>query len=635
MRIAEVHVRGFRCIADLKVSFDDLTALVGSGGVGKSAFLRAIEWFFDGGDLDEGDLHRHPDGTAVDEVIVAVTFVGLDDPDREVLRKYAEGDSTTLTRSWKPEEGTKLSGTALVYPAFAEVREGEGANEQKKRYREIFETRGEELGLPDPASRIDEVLANMERWERENPERCEPRTESARHLLGYTGTPFLNDRFDYVLVGATTEAAEEFGGARGSALDRLLSTVKELDSDTEEEIASLQSDVQRQMRELISTARADELDRIATSITERVQEYVPGTSVQLTDIVAPLRRPDVSVLARVSYEGGHPTEVARQGHGLQRALVIAVLHELADSFALETPGDTQAMAPRSLMLAVEEPELYQHPLQARALAATLSALATKGRGDSGRSVQVTYSSHSEHFVRPALFEDLRLFRRNQHGQSTSVAADRSDVRSALERAGFDGELGGKVERTLSVSLGEAVFARGVVLCEGSSDAAVITAVAEREGGFNRDGIAVATCWGKDLIPIACAILQALAIPTYVLFDADAGLAERLEQSDKTEEQRAAQVEAVAAKNRRLLALCGEEAVDWPPEQARERCANFADRLESYLRTSWPELLERCDQVGKALGMPAKSAEAYRQAVAEMAETPALLNAIVERVRARV
>jgi putative ATP-dependent endonuclease of OLD family len=57
MRISKVRVQGYRCIEDASIDFDDLTALIGAGGVGKSAFLRAIEWFFDDTTLDEEDLH--------------------------------------------------------------------------------------------------------------------------------------------------------------------------------------------------------------------------------------------------------------------------------------------------------------------------------------------------------------------------------------------------------------------------------------------------------------------------------------------------------------------------------------------------------------------------------------------------
>lgn len=56
MRIVSARVEGFRSIAALETDFDGLTALVGSGGVGKSAFLRAVNWFFEGGGLDSEDL---------------------------------------------------------------------------------------------------------------------------------------------------------------------------------------------------------------------------------------------------------------------------------------------------------------------------------------------------------------------------------------------------------------------------------------------------------------------------------------------------------------------------------------------------------------------------------------------------
>ena len=61
MRISSAHIQGFRCLADLEVAFGDLTAFVGSGGVGKSTILNALDWFFHGGDLSSRDLHRPAD----------------------------------------------------------------------------------------------------------------------------------------------------------------------------------------------------------------------------------------------------------------------------------------------------------------------------------------------------------------------------------------------------------------------------------------------------------------------------------------------------------------------------------------------------------------------------------------------
>jgi len=95
-------------------------------------------------------------------------------------------------------------------------------------------------------------------------------------------------------------------------------------------------------------------------------------------------------------------------------------------------------------------------------------------------------------------------------------------------------LGGKVERTLAVQLSEAVFARAVLLCEGQTDALTLEAVGAREGSLDREGIAVVCGRSKSLLPIAYSILKQLAVPTYLLFDADVSKRDRPAQLDGNE-----------------------------------------------------------------------------------------------------
>jgi putative ATP-dependent endonuclease of the OLD family len=641
MRIVSARVEGFRSIAALEIDFDGLTALVGSGGVGKSAFLRAVNWFFEGGGLESEDLHRplSDDETAAERVIVAITFADLNDLDRNVLGRYASEEPTTLTRSWKlSERSSLLSGTALAFPPFDPVREVDSAAELKRLYKELHADRGDELDLPAPINRKDDLLAAMEAWERKNPNLCVARTEDAgHHLLGAVGTPLLNDCFKYVFVEATADAVELVSDSRGTPLDRLLETIGELDERTEDQIASLQDQAHTRMQELIATARAPQLERIAAGLTVRMDSYVAGAEVELLDVVERLRRPGVSVRAQLRDGGGHATDVARQGHGLQRALVIAVLHELAEFAAMQeddADGEaTREQAP-SLMLAIEEPELYQHPLQARALAGTLEELVGSSQRVRQRSVQVTYSTHSAHFVQPALFQSLRLCRKDEVGQTTSVAASKERISEILKAGGFDGELGGKVERTLAVQLSEAVFARVVLLCEGPSDALTLEAVGARNGGLDREGIAVVCGRSKSLLPIAYSILKQLSIPTYLLFDADVGKRDRPAELDGKERAQAeADARNAAEQNRRLLTLCEEDAAEWPEQIARPASANFADNLETYLEEEWDEMTERMRRVAHELGMDGKSAAVYRQATLECDSVPTFLTDVLSRARA--
>ena len=439
-------------------------------------------------------------------------------------------------------------------------------------------------------------------------------------------------QFLFVLVGATLEAREAVAGGQGSALSRLLSDIGDLDEATELAVSELAAETEAKMKELITASRAPNLERAGESISERMQGYVPGARVELVDELGAIPRPKPKVSARLREGEGHATEVDRQGHGLQRALVIAVLHALADNDAGVNAQEGGGEQPRALMLAIEEPELYQHPFQARALAESLRALTNVPSAEKPRSLQVSYSTHSPHFVRPALFENLRILRRAEDLATTQVSGDPEAVAKILTDAGLDGKPPGMMRKTLAKSLEEAVFAKAVLLCEGPTDAALLAAVAAREGGFDRLGIAVADCHGKSIIPLAYAILRQLKIPTYILFDGDAGAEQRLAAKDLTPEQRAARLKEIGEKNEALLGLCGDPVEPWPGQAVRAGSASFADHLESDLEEIWPQFAESCRVVGAELGIGPKADETYRQAAVLAPEPPEFLTEIVSRIR---
>src|SRR5205823_3702688 len=119
-------------------------------------------------------------------------------------------------------------------------------------------------------------------------------------------------------------------------------------------------------------------------------------------------------------------------------------------------GEVEAATAPALFLALEEPELYQHPAQARHFAATLASLASAGR------VQVAYATHSEHFVDPARFDRLRRFRRRADtawpvGEVTRATLE--GVAGRLEGVVPAEEVSTRIRLTLRRQLAEAVFAR--------------------------------------------------------------------------------------------------------------------------------------------------------------------------------
>lgn len=140
---------------------------------------------------------------------------------------------------------------------------------------------------------------------------------------------------------------------------------------------------------------------MTTQLNAVVSSYSPGRSVTVFPAEVELKAPrttfDVAVL-----DGTNETAVERQGHGFQRTLLISALQLLAMSGAASAEG--------VICLAIEEPELFQHPIQAQTFAKVLRSLAE----DSGKRIQVTYATHSPYFLEARHFDQVRRLTRSTH-----------------------------------------------------------------------------------------------------------------------------------------------------------------------------------------------------------------------------
>jgi predicted ATP-dependent endonuclease of OLD family len=214
--------------------------------------------------------------------------------------------------------------------------------------------------------------------------------------------------------------------------------------------------------------------------------------------------------------------------------LLALLQELA-----AVDGD----AGPALILGVEEPELYQHPPQARYLSQTLQKLASI-------KAQVIVTTHSPYFIGGTSFENVRLVRKAKDACATSTVLSLSFHRYAKRYAG-DGDLPRPPTATevllneaLRSGLNEMFFATKLVLVEGSEDVAYLltwAALTGRLSHFRSQGVHVVSVEGKQNLAPPIIIAQELHIPLFVVFDGDKSKADDPKQ---------------IAHNRRLLRLLG-------------------------------------------------------------------------------
>ena len=620
MRIQRVHIKNYRSLQDVELEFTDVTVLLGSNGTGKSSVLTALHWFFSGGDLEEDDITAGVDGRAIS---VEVTFIQLDEQDRESLGKYGTGETATFTRTWHPDSGEKLTGRARAFPAFESIRSIASARELINKYRELRQA-NPTLELPSINSK-DAALTAMDTWEQNHPDQLDHATTSATHMFGFAGTAKLAGRFGYAFVAATEHAVDATEDSRGTILAQLVErAVGHVDIDSE--IASLKRTFESQVATLLTDEYDAPMRSLERAVASSLQQYVGTADVRLS-VSATEVRPPIRKIVLHTTDGDHQTDVSRQGQGFQRALLIAVLQELA--------GLSEVERSSSLLIAIEEPELYQHPTQARHFASVLRSLAA----DSSQRLQVIYATHSPYFVDSGTFENVRRMSKaseDGHVRTTRCAhASLSVVNALLRDAGLeDVSYVDKTRAVLSRALDEVLFSHGVVLVEGTSDAALMRGLARRTESLDSMGIACAAVGGKTSLPIAIAVLRSLGIPVFVLFDSDNSQRVHLDASGEASADKKERAIQARRFNRILLSMLGANVDDWPNDFVGRHHACFGDCLESFLESQWREFMEFVNAEKERTGVKTpKPPHIYELAAKEIGNVPTHLSQIIERIRA--
>jgi putative ATP-dependent endonuclease of the OLD family len=460
MKIKRVRIENFRCLHKVDISLEDVTSFLGPTGAGKSTVLRALDWFFNGEKsvaLSDEDLHS---ARTSRRVSVEVEFNDLSSRDWETLGHYASpGTSSVIVwRTWEEGED-KITGKGLAFPPFEAVRQEVAAMDKRRAYTKLREERPD-LGLPSAGSAA-AVEEGMRAWELENREQLTDTEIEGTHFFGFAGQSKLAELIDFVFVSADLRAYEEADDSRSSALGRILDHAVDR-SEAANEIRAAEEGIAHEREEIHKKVYGAVLDSISTALSREVSLLTFGRSVRVLPLVQ-VPKPVRTVFRVRVQDGAAETSVYRQGHGFQRALIIAALKYLAGRRNPEAGS-------RTLCLAVEEPELFQHPAQARTFAEVLRGLAASSNG----LAQVMYATHSPVFIDHGHYREVRRLSRDfAEGHPTTTVNQVSDLElcEALEPHGVKADSVRRQTGLRCVStLAEGFFADVAVLVEGDTDA---------------------------------------------------------------------------------------------------------------------------------------------------------------------
>lgn len=599
MIIESVRLQHFRCVQDEILSCNRLTALVGANGCGKSSFLRALELFYGPSPkLQVDDCYNEQDD---EEVVITVTYAALSDEAKQHFQAYVQDQKLSVACVLRLLNGKTLCtyhGTTLQCPEFKGIREGllvkdRGAT-AKAAYNTLLST--SDYSALRPWSNLGAVDESLRTWESEHPDMC-VRSRDNGQFFGFreVGTGYLGRYSKFLFIPAVRDASDDAEEGRGSVISDLMDLVVRSVLSNKESVKALKEQTQTKYKDVLDPSKIDELNHLSRNLTKTLQVFVPDSEVSLAWLpLAEIDIPMPKATVRLA-EDGYKSAVSKTGHGLQRAFILTMLqHLVLAKSALAEGTDNPVQHLPDLVLAIEEPELYQHPNRQRHFARVLRDLAAGSIPGVAERTQILYGTHSPLFVGIDRIEEIRLLRKylaniDEPKVARISLVSLSDVAERTWQVnGAHGEpfsaatLLPRLQAIMTPWMNEGFFADVVVLVEGEDDRAAILATARAlDKDLEANGISVIPCFGKTNIDRPFIIFSTLGIPVYAIWDADAergeteGICETcLRPLDKKPDPR---------DNRVLLRLVGATEEDWP-QALTSQYACFRKNLETTMRS---------------------------------------------------
>lgn len=509
MKIQRLKISNWRSIKELDLEVSELMVVIGQNNHGKSNLLSAILFFF--GEIKHQDLDFH---FGAPELYVEVTFDGLDDSDRTTFQKYLTSSSTIVVRK------TAQLGGSFDYRGYIENPTEEWlqeANANAYTLREMAESLPFHPFLPDGGRLskqhiIDAQNSYIEQHRDELTFTFEPEATSFLGLKNVAKGIFG----DVYFIPAVKEASDDFAAKESSAFGKLYSTViSEMAADNAE-----WKDTRQRLEKLFAALnkldhegnqnenRPEELARFEQAITDELASW--GAQIDI-EVSAPDIESVFKANTQVWVNDGVRTDIRRKGHGLQRALTVALIQVIArrDRDRAEAAGEEEARtrtSSNSRYYIFEEPELYLHPQAQRAL---FDSFVELSEGDS----QVFLCTHSSGLIDVERYRTIYIVTKRNEAEGSQVTHCSEELFTGDAKKDFN------LSYWMNPDRGELFFASKVLLVEGATDKTVIPLIAKNLGVFRYD-YTVIDCGSKSNIPYYIRLLNKFGIPYVAVYDRD-------------------------------------------------------------------------------------------------------------------
>lgn len=503
MRFYSLKISNWRSIKEIDIEAQDLMVIIGRNNHGKSNILSAILFFFS--QLKHQDLDFNCDSEIL---FVEIVFNDLSDAEKARFTKYLTSGNKITVRK------TAYKGGSFEYRGFVEkctiewLREEEASSYTK---RENVEDTPLIDFLPAQGriNKQDVVNAQTSYIEEHRGELEFIYQKEETEFLGLKSVA-ASSFGELYFIPAVKDAVSDFSSKESSVFGRIYSGVISSMSESNHDWKSAKEGLADLFSIFNINDNGEYHQRRPREITELELSLSHELSVWGTKIDIEIKEPDIDSVIKsntqIWVDDGVRTDIVRKGHGLQRALTLALVQVLSKGSPgrLHTDGDIRIS--NSKYFIFEEPELYLHPQAQRQLFDSFVKLSDLGS-------QVIICTHSSGLIDLERYRSIYIADKSNSVVGTVVRKCAGDIFEGNEKKDFN------LSYWINPDRSELFFAKKVILLEGATEKAVIPALAKRYNVYKYEYTAI-DCGSKDSIPQYIKLLNCFLIPYVAVYDYD-------------------------------------------------------------------------------------------------------------------
>lgn len=518
MRISNLRIHNFRSIETLSIDCGSFLTLLGPNNHGKSNIRAALEFGLStSAKPTEQDFfaYRNSDD---DELWVQMTFADLTEQEKHTFRRYVLTDQTLcIVKTARLSNGT----VEIFYNGCIEQPEEEWL-------------RAENAGNYASQDKVDQLplrsfIPKSGRVSKQSIENAQQQyIEVHRSDLDFSRTfetgPLLGQKNvaggllpELILIPAVRDLTDEIKMRNTTTFGRLMNRAVREMAERDERFIRARSELETVIASLNERNDKDEKTNELLILEQGIESELAAWEVKVNiEIMPPELEKLFELGTDIHIDDGVRTTAERKGHGLQRAMIFALLRSWASALQAERQArdDGEISARRqsnSVIFAMEEPELFLHPHAQRRLASSLRGIAASPEH------QVFLCTHSTHFVDLGHYSEIAIITKKNAREGSKVKQCTGELFEGDDIV--DRKRKFNMAQWINPDRGELFFARRIVFVEGATEHATIPLLAEKLGIFDPE-VSVVDCGAKHNIPLYMSIANAFQLPYLVVHDED-------------------------------------------------------------------------------------------------------------------